>query len=703
MTNGGAIAFGPFLLEHRLASGGTAEVWTAHFANAQSDAEGAGAPREGLRPLVVKRLLPSLLRDADARGAFAKEAAIYARCTHPNIVSCFGSGFAGDEPWLAMELVLGADLDAVLRFGRQHGERLSTGVAVSIVRSLLAALAALHDARGEDGTPLEIIHRDVTPSNVYLSTEGDVKLGDLGIARYITSTRTPAGLGVRGKFAYLAPEQVAGEKVDQRTDLFAAANVLCEALLGRRLFDGSGQLAVLLAVRDGRIDALKTHGGHLPPALVSVLERALARDPNDRYPDARALSNALAPFAAADGPSARTSPCDDVRAEIGRVVSRVRGEEVRADVRPPPLVVSPPSMFPGAMMSIPPVAIREAPPPPRAIGALPPRAIGALPPRAIGATSRYQLTPSHVRTTDGRTLGPLYYAQLVEMVASGALSPDDEIDFLGTGFVPLRKIDDLAGHLAPRQSAATAQIAGLGAPDWCGPASEPSDTHLGGDPGAAGALAWIAGRRATGALFATRADERVEIYFHEGHALHVPQPDAELAEPLVAQGQLSQADYERARSYGGRLGEDIGHALIGLGLVAPDVWSRHLAACARRAIVELFDWRSGELSFYREGKPRKVEHRLSLQIGPLIEEGVALVLPDHRAIARRDVWRTNVVALDAPGPLRAAGWSPIVEQVVERARQPVDPNALVDRIDAPPAVVVRAIVCARLSRMIGLV
>jgi serine/threonine protein kinase len=667
MMNGGGgraqgVPFGPFVLEGRLASGGSAEVWTAHFANG-----------EGSR-FVVKRLLPSLLRDAEARGAFAKEAALYARCSHPNIVSCFGAGIAGDEPWLAMELVLGADLDTVLRHGRHRNERMEIGVAVFIARSLLAALSALHEARAEDGTPLEIIHRDVTPSNIYLSVNGDVKLGDLGIARYITSTRTPAGLGVRGKFAYLAPEQVAAEKIDQRTDLFAAMNVLCEALLGRRLFDGSGQLAVLLAVRDARVDALRTHGGHLPPGLVQVLTRALARDPNDRYPDARSLSAALAPFAADDATA---------HAAVGRLVERVRGEDAEPEASPPPMVVSPPSMFPGAMMSVPPIEIRETP-------------------QSLGATSQYRQIPSHVRTTDGRSIGPLLYAQLVEMVASGALSPDDQIDFLGTGYVPLRNIDDLAGHLAPRQTAATTQIDGPGSPDWCGPAHEPSDAHEGGDPGIAGVLAWIAGRRATGGLFATRVNQRTEVYFSDGHVLHVALSDEDLAEPLIAGGQLSNEDFARARAFAERFGDSFGHALIGLGMIDAATWQKHLLTRARTAITDLFGWRTGELSFYTAAKPKAVDDKLSLAVGPLIEEGIASVLPDARALARRKSWNRDVVALDAPAPLRAAEWSPIVEAVVERARTAIDPNTLVDQIDAPAPVVIRAIVAARLSRMIGL-
>ena len=132
-----------------------------------------------------------------------------------------------------------------------------------------------------------IIHRDVTPSNIYLPSDGRVKLGDFGIARSASrSTLSEAGATLKGKFAYLAPEQVAGEPFDQRADLFAMAVVLAEMLLGRPLFAGSGQLAVLLAIRDCRIDPLRAARGTLPAGLFEVIERALARDPGNRFPTA---------------------------------------------------------------------------------------------------------------------------------------------------------------------------------------------------------------------------------------------------------------------------------------------------------------------------------------------------------------------------------------------------------------------------------
>ncbi len=651
----GGVAFGPFLLDERLASGGSAEVWIARSSG--------GSPER----LVVKRLLPSLLRDPEARGAFAKEALLYERCRHPNIVACFGAGLAGDEPWLAMELVLGADYDTVLRNARASGRPLDTGVAVFIARELLSAVAAVHRA--------EIVHRDVTPSNVFLSVEGAVKLGDFGIARYLTSPRTPANLGVRGKFAYLAPEQIAGEPTDSRTDLFAVANLLAESLIGRRLFEGSGQLAVLLAVRDARIDNLRTHGAHLPPALVAVLERALARQPADRYPSADELSAALAPFAADPGVG---------RAAIVERVAAVRTpHEARAgdDSPEPPMVVGVPSMFPVAMPSIPPHTKS-----------------GSVP----GVTAEYLAATARVLTTSNESLGPFNYGELVDMVATGKLSPDDGIDLTGSGYVPLKQIVDLSGHLEPRRTETT-QVPGPGAPDWYGPVSDPSDAHDGDDPGIASALSWIAARRKTGALFVTRASGRRELYFQRGRLLHVALADRAIADSLVAQNVLTLSAVDTACAFAGRFGDDLGDALVGLGALEPSVWQRQVAEHSRAEVVALFSVPDGEISFYSDAAPNKTVHPLSLALGPLIEAGVEALLPDERAYVRRQSWRGPLAAVDAPASLRDAGWSPAVEAVLERTRSAVEPRDLVELLGGDPARAIRAIESARLGRLIAIV
>ena len=223
---------------------------------------------------------------------FEREAALHAAVTHENVVTVFGSGLSDKgEPYLAMEYVDGVDGYRLLRRLKQEGRTLPVGIAVHIVTEVLRALSSVHTAKDEHGKAMGIIHRDVTPSNLYLSVNGRVKLGDFGIARSSAraTMKNAASAVLKGKFAYLAPEQVAGEPFDHRADLFSTATVLAEMMLGKPLFPGGGQLAVLLAIRDCRTDAIDELKSTLPKGMHDVLKRSLAREPKARYQTADAL------------------------------------------------------------------------------------------------------------------------------------------------------------------------------------------------------------------------------------------------------------------------------------------------------------------------------------------------------------------------------------------------------------------------------
>lgn len=172
--------FGPFLLERRIAVGGSAEVFLAR-------------PKRGTNPapkLVVKRLIAG--RDEDQFNVLDREAELHRAVKHENVVTVFGAGMVGNEPYLAMEYVEGVDLYRLLRFSEAEQQTIPVALSVFIVRSVAAALAAVHSACDANGEPLGIVHRDVTPSNVYLSTMGAVKIGDFGIARVSERVRAPS-------------------------------------------------------------------------------------------------------------------------------------------------------------------------------------------------------------------------------------------------------------------------------------------------------------------------------------------------------------------------------------------------------------------------------------------------------------------------------------------------------------------------------
>ena len=195
--SGGPTRFGPFWLEARLAVGGTAEIYVAR------PVDPAAEPKK----LIIKRLLPRFVSDPEGRTMFDREAALHTAVHSANVVRVLGSGVEGDEPWLAMELIDGCDLYRLLRRMVADSRKLPTALAVHIAREILAALADVHGANDASGQPLGIIHRDVTPSNVYLSADGQVKLGDFGIARSATraTMRSGAAAMLKGKFMRTSP------------------------------------------------------------------------------------------------------------------------------------------------------------------------------------------------------------------------------------------------------------------------------------------------------------------------------------------------------------------------------------------------------------------------------------------------------------------------------------------------------------------
>jgi serine/threonine protein kinase len=281
-------AFGRYQLLERLAVGGMAEIFRAR----QSGAHGFE------KILVIKRILPHLAADPEFLAMFIDEAKLQCALQHPKIVQVFEFGEVDGQYYIALEYVDGMDALGLLRVCAHRRQRLPVRLAVHIACEVLDALDYSHSQRGADGQPLGIVHRDVSPSNVFISRRGDVKLGDFGIARATEKQRqskTQAGT-LKGKYGYMAPEQVIGGNIDGRADLFAVGIVLCEMLMGRRLFTAPNDLDVLLMVRDARLDRLNRYGGDIPPALRTILDRILARDPDERQPTAGALRDELQEF-----------------------------------------------------------------------------------------------------------------------------------------------------------------------------------------------------------------------------------------------------------------------------------------------------------------------------------------------------------------------------------------------------------------------
>ncbi len=309
--------FGDYELLERIATGGMAEVFLARAFGV-----------EGFQKrLVIKRILPALAWSDRFVSMFVKEAKISSLLSHPNVVQVFALGRVGDETYMAMEFINGRDLTRTVKRLRARGEGLPLGLAVHIGACLARGLSYAHGRRDPDGRTLGIIHRDVSPHNVMVSFEGQVKLLDFGIARLAGEVDADPGGGGRpggGKFAYMSPEQAKGEALDHRSDIFSCGIVLYELLVNHRLFAHSDPDEKLRLVREAIVPDPREENPEIPDRLWGILQRALARDPGDRFGTASELEEELRALLYAQGLRG-----DD--ATLGSFVREVWQEELGPD------------------------------------------------------------------------------------------------------------------------------------------------------------------------------------------------------------------------------------------------------------------------------------------------------------------------------------------------------------------------------------
>jgi serine/threonine-protein kinase len=277
-----SVKFGGYELFSRLGRGGMAEVF---FGRASA------GPRAGW-PVALKRLLPHLSGDEGHQRLFAQEGKLSLLLSHPNVVSVYEVGTVRGLSFIAMEHVDGRDVGQIIHRCRARGISLPIDFAVYLAKTLLDALSYAHQVRGEDGQPLKLVHCDVSPSNVFISRVGDIKLGDFGVAR--TFLNESGNSPIAGKAHYLSPEALEGE-IDSRSDLWAAAVTLYELLSLERPCAGENPTAVLKNVRKRKLTPVRKLRPGVPKELEEVLTRAFSKRPTDRFESAAEFAAALVP------------------------------------------------------------------------------------------------------------------------------------------------------------------------------------------------------------------------------------------------------------------------------------------------------------------------------------------------------------------------------------------------------------------------
>ncbi|MBK7861055.1 MAG: serine/threonine protein kinase [Archangiaceae bacterium] len=287
---GGPAFFGRYEILRRLGAGGMAEVFLARQ-HAMGGFE---------KQIVLKRILPGLAADASFRDMFLQEARLAARVSHPNVVQIFDVGQLDHTFFIIMEFVDGSDLNRLLRTAVRMRQPFPPHVAARIASDVCAGLWAAHSTVGAEGAPMPIIHRDVSPHNVLVSTLGNVKLSDFGIAKaFDSSDRTPSST-LKGKITYMAPEHAKpGDRVfDARSDIFPLGLILYEMLTLVHPFKRPTDYATMLAVLQEPVPDVRRQAPHAPEALAKVIARAMQRDPEKRYPTAQAMKQDLEQYLA---------------------------------------------------------------------------------------------------------------------------------------------------------------------------------------------------------------------------------------------------------------------------------------------------------------------------------------------------------------------------------------------------------------------
>ncbi|MBF0495670.1 MAG: protein kinase [Deltaproteobacteria bacterium] len=275
--------YGEYYLTKKIATGGMAELYRARKISL-----------EGFEKiLAVKRILPQFCQDQEFITMFIDEAKLAAQLNHQNIVQIYDMGKVAGTYFIAMEFILGHDLWSIVKTGIQNKTSLGKSNILFIISQVCRALQYAHFKKDRQNEPLNIVHRDISPQNVLISNEGDVKLVDFGIAKAASrSNQTQAGL-IKGKLAYMSPEQALGKPLDHRSDIFSLGTVMYELLTQRRLFYGGSEVEVLEKVRKCAVYPPSRLNREIDQTLEAIIFKALARDREERFQNAEAMQKTI--------------------------------------------------------------------------------------------------------------------------------------------------------------------------------------------------------------------------------------------------------------------------------------------------------------------------------------------------------------------------------------------------------------------------
>ncbi len=504
----------------------------------------------------IKRILPQLAVDTRFVEMFCDEARICAALSHPNIVQVVDFGEHDGELFMAMEFVDGVSLARLLRVVAARGERFPIGTTLYIAAEVLRGLEFAHEARDDHGRLLNLVHRDVSPGNILIGREGDVKLTDFGIVLSAFVDRRTYPGELKGKMGYMSPEQVIGEELDARSDLFTLGIVLAEMLLARPLFPGRNELDMLTRMYEADLRVLERYGQDVPPGLQRILRSALARDREKRFQSARAFGTEIRVVADELGLVLNDTQVAPWLAGLGILPSTSGTREV-AGSRPPPSRARVPSRAPRRR---------------------------AAPPRMVAPRREREYLVHGSRGP----IGPLSLPAMLELIATGQVRRDTMVSEDGAAYVPVMEVPALAA-LADRPAFSFAEPP----PDrvqWREPVRR---------PWLLARLFELARQKATGLVLLQGAERHKRVYLEDGVPYFVVSSDREelFGASLVRGGLLDAAEVTQALLLAGERGQRVGEMLVATGQLRPTALLRALIEQLETRFTELGRWQEGEVLF----------------------------------------------------------------------------------------------------------
>jgi len=607
--------FGKYVLLEKIGSGGMAEIFKAV-------AQGA---EEFQKVLVIKRILLPYSKDPAFVEMFVSEAKITAPLQHANLVSIHEFNEVDGQYFLAMEYVHGRDLQKMMARANKMDQRVPQALALFIVGEVCKALRHAYNAKDPYGKKMRIIHRDVSPSNILISYDGDVKVTDFGVAKATTSKDNQGGV-LKGKLGYMSPEQVLGRELDQRSDLFSLGIILFECLTLKRLFLGRTDLQTLINVRDADIERRLTRHPEIEEPVADILRKALEKDADKRYEDATEMLADLEDQLFATGK--RVGP-DMLSALMRELFSEEAGadilpldveelSEVRAgwdDTVPEKAETDSKKRkkkkeTTDQMTMTEPAGETDPEPDPVFDPGLPQDTNGpeqesvsdfaeipldeSRDPGAETRTTRIlpQRSTFQLKDVEGNIFGPVSFANFLSLIKSRAVSEDEFCSVNEGPWIRVKEVAAVQEHLEKRDG----EYSGMGLL-YEGTIERQSLIHLVFD--------LCRNKNLTGALLLRKGASQKEMFFKNGRPkLIFSNIRTELlGEFLVKQGIVSREQVNEALLKGKDVGYRLGDSLVAQGMVQVHIMAQLQLDQFTDRFLEVFRWERGWYGVFEQATP----------------------------------------------------------------------------------------------------